>query len=231
MKKIVALFLLISALLLSGCDTTYTEIVMPHDSSYYYDEYDGTLDELVKHFEDLGFTDIKTTASSYSGYARNKIDFVSAKGYWTGFKEGDTLYSYDTIEIHYYDKCNNLTVDNCPDLAIALSTGENDVHLQFAEKYDGQFIEFDGCITDSTTYMAGTEIIINVAGGDYEQLGDNTLSIHLDDNNLFSDSPDTSVNTSLPVGENVRIIGEVDSYYSEYYNHLSITVVYLQSRN
>lgn len=229
MKKIIVLFFLISMLLFSGCDTTHTEIVMPHDSSY-YDEYDGTLDELVKHFEDLGFTDIETTASSYSGYARNIIDFVSAKGYWTGFKEGDTLYSYDTIEIHYYDQCNNLTVDNCPDLASFLA-GEMD-YMAFAEKYDGKYIEFDGCITYYSAFMDNTSFVIKATGGDYEDNSKpNRPTINVDGNNLLNPSPDTSVNRNIGEAKNVKIIGEVSRHQSEYYNHLDITAVYLQEHN
>ena len=230
MKKIVALLLLISTFLLSGCDTTYTEIVMPHDSSY-YDEYDGTLEELVKHFEDLGFTDIETVAYNYSGYARNVIDSVSAEGHWSGgFKEGDTRYSYDTITIRYYDECDNFTIDNCPDLASFLA-GEMD-YMAFAEKYDGKYIEFDGCITSYSAFMDNTSFVIKATGGDYEDNSKpNRPTINVDENNLLNPSPDTSVNRNIGEAKNVKIIGEVSRHQSEYYNHLDITAVYLQERN
>lgn len=226
MKNVIVLFLLISMLVFSGCDTTYTEIEMPHDSSY-YDEYDGTVEDLVKHFEDLGFTDIEIISSSYSGYASDPIDFVSAEGHWSGgFKEGDIRYSYDTIKIHCYDECSNLTVDTCPDLAEIL-IDKNANYEYFAEKYEGEYFEFE-CYIVSNLTSTETEVDYLVVGGEYFEGIDSGLSIYLIQHNSFADnSPDISIDTSVQTGDKVKVIGKVNSLDSDFYNYLSLHVFYV----
>lgn len=137
------------------------------------------------------------------------------------FSVGDSYETDATVVIWYYD-CNevepNLTVDNCEELAEILSKkGETDPsYVNFASKYKGKIIEFDGSIdylTNHGNYKTRYDMLISV--GDYsetdffgpifkfEEIG--TSKIDFGDQDQFT------------AGTNVHIIAEVDSFNSSSY--------------
>ena len=226
MKNFLILFLSITLLFtFSSCEFDFVEITMPHSSSYYEGSYYGTASDLVQHFKELGFTEIETNAINYVGYCANEVKDVTVDSKIFGFKEGDTLYSTDKITINYYDKCSNLTIDNCEDLKNIL-TNSKASYSSFAEKYDGSYIEFDACIRTILSYGIGR--VVEVSSGDYDNDFEG-LKIHVNED-YSPYSPNTYINKKIKEGENVKVIGKIDKDNSEYYKMLYIDLVYLNQR-
>lgn len=235
MKKIIAVCLIL-AFILSGCgdyestpdveSNPVVDIVMPNDTNYYQTE-DWTVENLIKEFESLGFTNIVT---KYMGtpfeYRYGPVHTVSIDHEMFAWDEGDIYRSNDEVEISYYDPTPTLTSENCPELADIL-TGETSSWLKFAEEYDGQYIEFDGCVVERINDEISNDHIIYVCGGDFSSQT-NKQQIR-----LTYTSTDSDVEMHVfygSVGNNYKIIGKVDLDDSEYYNMLTIETVLVEDR-
>lgn len=75
-----------------------------------------------------------------------------------------------TEEEKVEESTETLTVENCEDFARLLSTDAeyDQFYFDFVEKYNGQTIEFDGCITYITNHEdKNTRYDILLSGGDY----------------------------------------------------------------
>lgn len=88
---------------LSGCSTL--SVTMPYGSDEYV-QGDWTVDELIAHFQDLGFTDIKT--SIFTTYDKDKAricrvaiddDISSWSPEYVDFKKGDDFSTMHRIFI------------------------------------------------------------------------------------------------------------------------------------
>lgn len=228
MKKfLLSLSLFIFIIGLTGCDIEIKEITIPHDSYYYDHQYDGTVDELVQHFKDLGFERIETSPIDYSGYQQNAIWNVTIDNGWFGFHEGDIFYSSDKVEIEYLGNCNNLTIENCEDLKNILTNSEAS-YMDFLEKYDGKYIEFDGWVDTNISFWDNTSHVITVYGGDYNEGLTQGLNIHIE-----VDVPETSdmlINENVTENSNVKIIGKVSKYRGEYYKQVVVVAEYFTYR-
>jgi len=111
----------------------------------------------------------------------------------------------------------NLTIDNCEELAAILSKGSDYIiYTSFASKYEGQIIEFDGRIdyvVNHNNYDTRYDIL--VSAGDFDpdsQTGptfkfEDVAALDLDLGTLFLED-------IIKVGENVHIIAEIDSFNS-----------------
>lgn len=204
------------------------KITMPNDTDYYEKE-EWTVESLVKEFEGLGFTNIVTERMGVSSdYRYGPIHTVRLDGSWIGWDEGDVYDSDDEVEIRYYDPTPTLTIDNCPELAQILS-GETSSWMSFAEAHDGEFIEFDGCVVSriDDEYGVLTDPIIDVCGGDYS---DNEGKQRI---RLTYISVDYEIKNHViygSVGNNYRLIGQIDYDDSKYYKELTIEVVLVEER-
>lgn len=223
-KKIMCVLIILS-FLLSSCSLFGDSIKMPKDD-YYYENYSGTLEELVDEFKDLGFKNIKTIPCGYSGYTTKIIKNIEIDDDWLGFNKGDKYFSSSIVEIEYYAFCENLTINNSD--VHNILTNKSIYYLDFLEEYDGKYIEFDGCVQEAITYN-GMAPIIEVSGGDYDPNGYGGLLIRVDVNNLAS-SPENSVNKNVKTGKNVKVIGKINAWRGEYFKLIYIDAVYLQYR-
>ena len=108
------------------------------------------------------------------------------------------------------EPAENLTAENCPDLAALLALrdpGDPSV-AAFASKYYGQVIEFDGCVNSIQNhgdYTSRWDVLI--ASGDYDENSVMGPNFHLTNVN-FNDMNVTG-GDSVYSGLNVRVVAEV----------------------
>ncbi len=108
---------------------------------------------------------------------------------------------------------SSLTIDNCPDLVTLLQLKDPaDTFIAiFENKYYGQTIEFDGCISDMQLhegYSTRHDVLIGV--GDYSENSAKGPNFHLTDVN-FSDMKVTN-SDNIYTGLNVHIKAKVGHY-------------------
>lgn len=229
MKKIL-MTCSILAFILSGCgnheSTPIVDIVMPKDNDYYEAE-NWEVDTLVSEFESLGFTNVVTERmGTASEYRYGPIHTVRIDGEWSGWDAGDTYRSNKEVEIRYYDPTPTLTIENCSELADILS-GETSSWLEFATKYDGEYIEFDGCVVDRIDDVRLSDPLVYVSGGDFSS-SQNKQQIRLTYNSI---GYDISCHVFYgEVGENYKFIGKVDLDNSKFYKMLTIETMLVEDR-
>lgn len=121
----------------------------------------------------------------------------------------------------------NLTVDNCPELAAMLSNkAEIDAsYSAFATKYKGRIIEFDGRIDYCTKHgNYNTRFDYLVSAGNYNPDSQIGPSFKFEDVNYYDLNTDLD---TVSVGLNVRIVAEVVSFDSNsglfYLDPVSVT--------
>ena len=121
----------------------------------------------------------------------------------------------------------NLTVDNCPELAAMLSNkAEIDAsYSTFATKYKGRIIEFDGRIDYCTKHgNYNTRFDYLVSAGNYNPDSQIGPSFKFEDVNYYDLNTDLD---TVSVGLNVRIVAEVVSFDSNsglfYLDPISVT--------
>ena len=207
------------------------KITMPHYSGYYDDGW--TVERLVEHFEELGFINVVTKTVVDSGmfeefHQEGEVYNVEIEDTTLGsWNSGDVFGATSQITIHYYERTYTLTVDNCSDLESILSSRDM-MYSDFAERYDGQFIEFDGCVQTSYSYMGGTSYVISVSGGNYNSDGASGWIIRVDVEQTVGD--EKYIDKNINKGSNVKVIGKIDDYYTDYYDMICIKAAYLMDR-
>lgn len=214
------------------------EAAMPKSaSSYKYENYTDVQTELAE----AGFTNISFEILYdivFGWTEEGEVDSVSVGGK-TEFAQGDIFKKDVAIVITYHmpeeddpnkpvesetpnsttgsttEPAENLTVENCPDLAALLSLrdpGDPSV-LTFAIKYSGQVIEFDGCVMNMQHHgNFDTRWDVLLGAGDYDEnraLGPN---FRLTDVNFYD--MNVSGGDSVYAGLNVHIVAEVGDYNS-----------------
>jgi len=231
MKKRYFLFFLLSfSFLFSACGEMEeqeepVQITMPYDSYDYTVGGDWTIDELVDHLEELGFTKIETDTYSLDEYKPRQIKSIEIDGE-DSFDQGKRFYSNDEVEILYYNFDYVLTPDNCEELNAFLS-GESTDYMKFAEEYDGRTVAFDAYVTYAESYMGGTSYIIEVSAGDYSEDNGNKPIIRID---VETVTPTPYIDKDVKVGYNVAVFGKVGKGKSEYFNMLWIDASRLEIR-
>lgn len=211
-----------------------SDIMMPSDASEYnYKNYK----EVESTIKDLGFTNISTEILYDIVFGitdEGETESVSIGGN-RDFKRGDIFSKDEEVVITYHmkeeddpdketdemwdeediyteDEQENLTVDNCPELASILSNKAefDDSYYSFATKYEGRIIEFDG----RTDYCANhgtydTRFDYLVSAGDY--IPDSQIGPVFKFENVGYYDLHTDLET-VSVGLNVHIVAKVISY-------------------
>lgn len=146
------------------------------------------------------------------------------------FEIGDT-YGTDAIVVLWYYVCDepepNLTVDNCSELAEMLKNKAeiDDSYSDFATKYKGKIIEFDGRIDYCAKHEDyNTRFDYLVSAGDYDPDHQIGPTFKFEDVSYYD--LNTNIDT-VSVGLNVHIVAEVVSFDSNsglfYLEPVSIT--------
>ena len=170
----VVLVLVLSVLLLlcSGCNVTAK---MPYSSNE-YENGEWSVEELVEHFEELGFTDIDVEVYTTFDEGKAKIQVVVAddSSSWSpsfrDFEKGETVATLRNIIIRETKLIPILTVDNCPEFAEFVKNGKDSTAnsvtwTEFLEKHNGEALEFDATITswdDEFLYISGVKCTVAV---------------------------------------------------------------------
>lgn len=154
MGIMLAIICLFTCTACSGNDAT-----MPYGSDE-YENGEWSVEELVSHLEELGFDDIDVQKSE-SRYVSEislqvRVEDTDSDSWfteYTDFEKGEPLRTWREVQIIVTTPIPVLTVDNTPDLADTLkkrsgSSEENDAWRAFMKEHNGEYIEFDGIITD-----------------------------------------------------------------------------------
>lgn len=214
------------------------EAAMPRSaSSYKFENYTDVQTEL----SEVGFTNIsfEILYDIVIGWTEEgEVDSVSVGGN-TEFEQGDIFKKDVAIVITYHmpeednpnkpaeseepnsttepvtEPVENLTVENCPDLAALLSLrdpGDPSVST-FASKYSGHVIEFDGCVMNMQHHGDyDTRWDVLLGAGDYNENSALGPNFHLTDVNFYD--MNVSGGDSVYAGLNVHVVAEVGDYNS-----------------
>lgn len=152
MKNKQAVFLIILLLLLnlcSGCaSASIPGITMPYSSEEYVNG-EWTIEDLRKHFRDLGFKEIEVngnTTKVIGVYAENDDSLYDS------FEKGMEIDSSRKIGIYTefnFETTSTLSIANCPEFAELVESGidSSEDWIAFLESHSGELLEFDGTIT------------------------------------------------------------------------------------
>lgn len=214
------------------------EAAMPQSaSSYKYQNYADVQAELSKAgFTNLSFEILYDIELGWT--EEGEVDSVSVDGN-TEFDQGDIFKKDAAIVITYHmpeeddpnrsvdsetpntttepttEPAENLTVENCSDLAALLALhdpGDPSVST-FASKYYGQIIEFDGCVMDMQHHGDfDTRWDVLLGAGDYDENSSLGPNFRLTDVNFYD--MNVSGGDSVYAGLNVHIVAEVGDYNS-----------------
>ena len=214
------------------------EAAMPRSaSSYKFENYTDVQTEL----SEAGFTNIsfEILYDIVIGWTEEgEVDSVSVGGN-TEFEQGDIFKKDVAIVITYHmpeednpnkpaeseepnsttepatEPVENLTVENCPDLAALLALrdpGDPSVSA-FASKYSGQVIEFDGCVMNMQHHGDfNTRWDVLLGAGDYDENSALGPNFRLTDVAFYE--MNVSGGDSVYAGLNVHVVAEVGGYNS-----------------
>ena len=214
------------------------ETAMPQSaSSYKYQNYADVQAELSK----VGFTNIsfEILYDIELGWTEEgEVDSVSVDGN-TEFAQGDIFKKDAAIVITYHmleeddpnrpvdsetpnttkepttELAENLTVENCSDLAalLALRDPSDPSVSTFASKYYGQIIEFDGCVMNMQHHGDfDTRWDVLLGAGEYDENNALGPNFRLTDVSFYD--MNVSGGDSVHAGLNVHIVAEVGDYNS-----------------
>ena len=214
------------------------ETAMPQSaSSYKYQNYADVQAELSK----VGFTNIsfEILYDIELGWTEEgEVDSVSVDGN-TEFEQGDIFKKDAAIVITYHmpeeddpnrpvdsetpntttepttELAENLTVENCSDLAalLALRDPSDPSVSTFASKYYGQIIEFDGCVMNMQHHGDfDTRWDVLLGAGEYDENNALGPNFRLTDVSFYD--MNVSGGDSVHAGLNVHIVAEVGDYNS-----------------
>ena len=142
-----------------GCDTLEdgpSEAIMPYGSDE-YENGDWTVEELVEHFESLGFSDINTSVSEtlypeQAGIEEVKIEIYPSDFWFTEYRnitKGDTYETHREIYIKATSYVSTITINNDVEFADIVNENEENAYDSFQKylsKHDGEYIEFDATV-------------------------------------------------------------------------------------
>lgn len=194
--------------------------------------------EIITALEAAGFTNIKTEVlyDIYLGItSEGESDKVTIDGK-SDFKKGEVFAKDAEIIVTYHmpeeddptkpieeqeaqandvtDEIEVLTVDNCEDLAKLLGTDDYEVAKEFAVKYEGRQIEFDGYVADVAHYSDrfreyDTRFNYLIYAGDNGQEHFSGPCIQFRNVNYYDFNLEGNEVDSIPVGMNLHIVAEV----------------------
>lgn len=204
------------------------------------DEFEGMKKkDAKKKFEEMGFTKFENESVDTETESKdNTICYVEITEFLLGdsnFSKGDEFDADSTVKFYTYkyqepekeEVVENLTVDNCPELAAMLSNKAeiDSSYSSFASKYKGQNIEFDGRIDYCAKHENyNTRFDYLVSAGDYDPDHQIGPTFKFEDVNYYDLNTDLD---TVSVGLNVHIVAEVKSFDSNsglfYLDPVSVT--------
>lgn len=109
-----------------------------------------------------------------------------------------------------------ITIENNEDMAALFKVGDFDPFVsEFAKKYSGSIIQFDGYIADITPHAGyETRFDLLIYTGNYGESSGNALSFKFENVNIVSDLKLTGsgIPEYISEGQNLRITAEVEEY-------------------
>ncbi len=213
------LVIAIIAMICVGCSVSAT---IPHSSDE-YENGDWSVEELVEHFEGLGFTDIKVEEKTTFDESEVKIQVIVAEDSdsWSpsyrDFEKGETISTLRKIIIRETALIPVITVDNCAEFAKivemdAEAPEKADLLSTFMQENDGEYLEFDGTITDwydELWFSSGVSFTISVE--DSGQLHFSWGSTSLIDLGMTGDYHHNKYKTGLITeGMKVHVLAKID---------------------
>jgi hypothetical protein len=145
-------------------------------------EMNWPVEELVAHFEELGFSKIKvdnheTFDENEVRITRVNIEDAFSTTLYTDYKKFEKGEKYSTlleVYITAYSLVPTLTVDNCSDFAeIVTMDSESPDKAEriaaFMEEHDAEYLEFDGTITSWNDEFFWISVSMSVAIEDSEE--------------------------------------------------------------
>ena len=174
---VLALVLSLVLCLCSGCNIAAT---MPYSSDE-YENGEWSVEELVEHFEGLGFTDIDVEEYTTFNEGEEKIQVVVAEDSsswfpsYRDFEKGETVDTLRNIIIRETRLIPILTTENCLEFAEYVKNGKDSpdntlTWLSFIEEHNGEALEFDGTITswyDEFFYISGVKCTVAVENSEH----------------------------------------------------------------
>lgn len=246
MKRLTSLMIvcfLTIALVACGETNHEGEAKIPSDSS---EQKGRAYQEVVKDFQDQGFTNIKTVVLDdlITGWlvTDGEVESVTVDGdeeYYSDdwypkdvavvvtyhtFPEqetSDAQSAQESTEQNSVDAEDEiLTLENNQELAALFADGENEELCKaFIDKYQGRTIEFDGNIANIAPHgNFETRYDFLIYAGDYSEVSSNgSPAMQFEDKN-FSDLKLTGDNApgAVKVGDNLHIIAKVDDLINNF---------------
>ena len=135
------------------------DATMPYGSDE-YENGEWSVEELVSHLEELGFDDIDVEESESRHVSEIslevRVEDTESDSWFTEYKDfekGEPARTWRKVRISVTAPIPVLTTENCPDLVDFLrkrygSSEDIEVWQSFMEEHSGEYIEFDGTITD-----------------------------------------------------------------------------------
>lgn len=189
MKVKMIVLLIIVSMVMGLCVGCSSGITMPYSSKEYANG-EWTIEELEKHFEELGFTEIEVignTTEVIGVLAENDEELFES------FEKGAEIPASREIWIETaFEITPPITVENSPEFAYFVENGidspENtDAWIAFLEEHEGDLIEFDGTITDWYDEMFWVRISFSIAIEDSEYMSFSKSNVALIDLGMTGD--------------------------------------------
>ncbi len=178
-------------------------------------------DDLVKHFEEMGFTDVVAEGFAPSNddniddYKRTIFD-ISIKNKKKAINEwnaGDEFPSDSHVSISYNNR-PPLTVENCEEMQQILWADDIIKYDDFVEMYDGYAVEFDAQVTLKTNTGAGTYFTVRGMNEAGDVVG---MNIRIGDRIWNND-----IDKSAEEGDIVHVFGLVDKDQSYWFKFINV---------
>ena len=216
----IALILILSTLLFvcAGCDAGVT---IPYSSDE-YENGEWTVEELVEHFKELGFTDIEIEEKTTFDESEVKIQVVVADDSdswfpaYRDFEKGETISTIRKIIIRATSLNPVLTVENSPEFADLVKMDSESPEKaerlsSFMQTHDGDYLEFDGTITSWYDEFFWTSVSITVAVEDSDQMSFSWGTISLSELGMTGEYHYNKYHAGLITeGMKVHILAQID---------------------
>ncbi len=219
----------------SDLSNTPSKIKMPQNASDYIG-LEWNVETITEHFKSLGFTNIYVESRTSHDYEfdTNILELNIKDGWFSTrtWKAGEEFESNARITIIYYES-PYLTINNCPDLQMILSTKSMN-YISFCTAYDGRLVEFDAYVIGHSVYDGGTSHIIDVAGGDpdekseinvYDESTYKGLAIRIGDRTF-----NNKINENVEVGDLVKVKGKINLSWAKFYKCVYVETIELDIR-
>lgn len=148
-KAILTVFAAILLFTLAACSDVL--ITMPYGSKEYRND-DWTVDGLVEHFNELGFTRV-SVENTETHFGEDKLDIynvkvedtdaVSVLTEYMNFEGGESFYSRSKIRIETHTYIPTVTIDNCPEFKALCKSQKPELIDGFMAEHSGEYLEFN----------------------------------------------------------------------------------------